>query len=183
MKKLIVIALVLSIALTLAACNKNSAQSDDNDGVVIESPLIGTWRQIEYGVHGNAQYFWSFAENGHFAYLFSAYEPPHGGGDIQSSVRECFMQGKFRIDGSTIECYDLRYDDYFSWGDKWKYFRDRDAELIAGSLLSTPVRNSKSIDDFTLDFDLSSAMILQLVIDRGSFPDQYDMQFELVGDR
>ena len=203
MKKLLIVVLILALVLALAACgeknetngyteinispvNTNSAgnQTPDappnNDDVIINSRLIGTWVCIEYGVHGNARYIWSFREDGRFAYLFSGYEPPHGGGDMKSSVRERFMQGRFRENGNTIECYDVQLDDFFSWGDNWRYFPDRDPYLLAEILLTTPFVESDATGDFTFSFEFVDKTMLRIVIDLGAFPDQYEMDFEFL---
>ena len=148
------------------------------EAIPYDGPLVGNWHQVEYGVHGNALYLWSFGENGYFAFLFSAREPPHG--EIDGSVREFFMKGKFRINGNSIECYDVKYDDYFAWGDEWKYFSDRNPENLAGLLLATPLKDVDNKDNFSIDFELDESMTLRLVIDLGEFPNQYDMDFEKI---
>jgi len=180
MKKLTVLATVLALTLLLAACVSNNGNNTSKVDYS-DSPLVGTWQEMEYGVHGNAIYVWSFGEDGRFAYLFSGYEPPHGGGEIKSSVRERFMQGSYSVNGDTIECFDVKLDDYFSWGDKWKYFKDRNPENFAEKLLSTKIKNAKQIDSFTIEFMLDSDGKLHLTLDRGEFPDQFDMLFVLVG--
>ena len=152
-------------------------EEDDDESEIYEGPLVGTWHQAQYGEHGNAQYLWSFGENGHFAFLFSAREPPQGGGDIEGSVREYFIKGKFRINGNSIECYDVKYDDYLAWGDEWKYFPDRNPETLAGLLLETPFKGPDKLDAFSMDFEFDESMTLRLVIDLGDFPNQYDMDF------
>ena len=149
---------------------------EDEDIVIYEGPLVGTWHQAEYGEHGNAQYLWSFGENGYFAFLFSAIEPPHGGDD-DGSVREFFIKGKFRVNGNSIECYDVKYDDYLAWGDEWKYFPDRNPERLAGLLLETPFKRPDNMDAFSMDFEFDESMTLHLIIDLGDFPNQYDMGF------
>ena len=151
------------------------------NGVASQSPLVGTWYCIDHGFHGYTEYFWSFGEDSRFAYYVAGFEPPQGGGSIDSSVSENFVQGRFRVNGSTIECYDIKADSYFAWGDKWKYFPDRDPALLSGMLLATPLLQSESADDFSLDFELGSDRILRLEIDRSDFPDQYGMNFEYVG--
>ena len=178
------LALVIAMAFALAACDatSNNQQSGDlANSDTSESPLVGTWIQREEGVHGNGMYVWSFGEDGRFAYLYSAYEPPHGGGEIESSVAERLMQGRFREDGSTVELFDVRLDDYFSWGDNWRYFPDRDPEVFADLLLATPLKKSKKTGDFSAEFVLKDATTLRLAVDRGEWPDQYDWEFELVG--
>ena len=201
MKKLTAIFLCMFMLVALTACRAEAASdggyilagyshSDDADSLqsgnpldndaISDSPLVGTWYGIESGFHGNAGYYWSFGKDGRFAYLFSGYEPPQGGGSIESSVRERFMQGKFRVNGSTIECYDIKADDFFARGDNWKYFPERDPALLANILLATPLIKPENVDDFSFDFEFTSAMNLRLVVDRGDFPDQYDMDFEYV---
>jgi len=180
MKKQIILAVVLALMFTLAASGEKSTNPPGTDAIS-GSPLIGTWYCMEEGFHGNAKYFWSFGKDGRFAYLFSGYEPPQGGGSIESSVRERFMQGMFRENGGTIECYDIVADDHFSWGDNWKYFPDRYPTLLANMLLDTPLIESENADDFLVDFEFTGDMILRLIIDRGDFPDQYDMEFEYIG--
>ena len=211
MKKILSIILVLMLVLVMAAgcgggnSTKESAapisvdvgntnekgntdiyeagSTDTADNVTIsDSMLVGTWYGTEGGFHCNAEYCWSFGNDGRFAYLFSAYEPPQGGGSIDSSVRERFMQGKYRENGNTIECYDIRADDFFARGDNWRYFPDRDPDLLASILLTTPLIESENVDDFSFSFEFTSTMILHLVVDRGDFPDQYDLDFEYAGD-
>ena len=200
MKKTIALALVLLLMFALAAFGKNSgspsggsapddttdassqqSESPPENDAISDSPLVGTWYAIESGSHGNAGYYWSFSKDGRFAYLFSGYEPPQGDGSIESSVRERFMQGSFRVNGSSIECYDIKADDFFTRGDNWKYFPERDPALIADVLLATPLIDSEDIDGFSFDFELTNAMTLHLVVDRGDFPDQYEMDFEQIG--
>jgi len=181
MKKMIVIVLVFALTFTLAACVTTGRDTDDVGNTdTSDSPLVGTWVQRDQGVHGNALYFWSFSEDGHFAYLFTAYEPPQAGGTIESSVREIYIQGRFRENGNTIELYNVKVDDYFSWGDKWRYFSDRDPALLADKLLTTSLKKPKSMDDFTASFELKDSESLRIVLDLGDFPHQYDMQFEFV---
>ena len=182
MKKLTILALIIALSLTLTACVTSS--NNTNTGVdTSDSPLVGTWYQREGEYHGNALLVWSFGEDGRFAYLFSAYEPPQAGGTIDSSVRERFMQGMFRENGNTIELYDIRLDDYFSWGDKWRYFPDRDPALLADVLLTTSLKQSKKVDDLTVGFEFSGNMTLRLEVDFGEWPDQYVMVFDYVGSR
>ena len=187
MKKLIVLALILAVSLTLAACVTNSNNNTTTSGTptsdTSDSPLVGTWYGTEQGVHGNAIFAWSFGEDGRFAYLFSAIEPPQAGGTIEGSVRERYMQGNFRESNGIIELFNVRLDDYFSWGDKWRYFKDRDPEALAQKLLTTSLKDSESIDDFTVRFELKNPTSLHLVVDLGDFPDQYTMDFDLVGNR
>ena len=196
MKNALAIILALILVLVMAAgCGGESTGSAGSIDIVVETPsdegdtagndaydgpLVGTWSDIESGFHGNAGYYWAFGNDGRFAYLFSGYEPPQGGGDIDSSVRERFMQGKFRENGSTIECYDIKVDDYFAWGDNWRYFPDRDPAILAKTLLATSLIEPEKIDDFSIDFELSDTMVLHLVVDLGDFPDQYDMDFEYI---
>ena len=200
MKKPIIHTFVLALMFALAACDENniftsvsstpdsttdanSLQSDSppDNSAISDSPLVGTWHVIESGSHGNARYYWSFGRDGRFAYLFSGYEPPQGGGSIDSSVRERFMKGKFRENSGTIECYDIRADDFFTRGDNWRYFPNRAPALLAGILLETSLIESENVNDFSFDFEFISPMILRLVVDRGDFPDQYGMDFEYAG--
>jgi hypothetical protein len=152
----------------------------DND-VISDSPLVGTWYSTESSFHGNARYYWSFGKDGRFAYLISAFEPPQGGGSIDSSVYEYFMQGMFRENGSTIECYDIRVDEFFEWGNNWRYFPDRDPILLSNTLLTTPLISSENFEDFSFTFEFTNTMILRLAVESDDFPDQYDMEFEYVG--
>ena len=200
MKKMLVLTIILSIMLTLTACGRQNETNSitetsntptsatgavnqtlvaplNNNDATIDSPLTGTWFCQEYESHGNAVYYWSFGEDGRFAYLFSGYEPPHGGGDIESSVRERFMQGRFRVNGNMIECYDVKTDDFFSWGDNWRYFPERDPSLFTDTLLTTPLVESEATGDFTIDFTVVNTVTLHLEIDLGTFPDQYEMDF------
>ncbi|MCL2888837.1 MAG: hypothetical protein FWE65_00250 [Eggerthellaceae bacterium] len=178
MKKLALLAIVLSLTLLLTACVSNNNNTNNVD--YSDSPLVGTWQEMEYGFHGNAIFVWSFGADGRFAYLFTAYEPPQAGGSVKSSVREIYMQGSYRVNGGTIECYDVKIDDYFSWGDKWKYFEDRSSEALSSKLLSTKLKNAKGTDSFTVNFLFDNESKLHLTLDRGGFPDQYEKTFELV---
>ena len=177
---LLAVAILLQSALALAA--KPSSNDTPGSGIISENPLVGTWYCIDYGFHGYTEYYWSFGEDGRFAYYVAGFEPPQGDGMIDSSVGEWFVQGRFRESGNMIECYNIKADSYFAWGDEWKYFRDRDPVLLAGMLLATPLQESEKADDFTLNFELSSDMVLRLEIGRGDFPDKYDMDFEYIGE-
>ena len=137
MKKTLAVILVLILVLVIATGCGGGGSIEESEGpidiivgeapsengdngsndVIYEGPLVGTWSGVESGFHGNSGYYWSFGKDGRFAYLFSGYEPPQGGGDIKSSVRERFMQGKFHENSSTIECYGIRVDDFFARGD------------------------------------------------------------------
>ena len=90
------------------------------------------------------------------------------------------MKGKFHENGNKIECYGIRADDFFSRGDNWRYFPDRDPAHLADILLTTPLAESEDVDDFSIDFELTGATVLHLVVDLGDFPDQYDMDFEYI---
>jgi len=160
-----------------------SPPPDDTLGNAIdpENLLYGTWYCIDYGVHGYTEYYWSFKKDGRFAYYVAGFEPPHGGGEIDSSVSERLMQGSFRENGITIECYDVQADSYFAWGNTWRYFPDKDPALLASALFATPLRNPEDADDFSLDFEIVSKSTLHLEIDQGAFPDQYAMDFEYAG--
>ena len=185
MKRIVAFVLVFASMLPFAFAvgNENSPQSNDppGSGALSGSPLVGSWYRIVEGIHGNAGYYWSFGEDGRFAYLFSGYEPPHDGGVIESSVRERLMHGMYRVSGEAIECYEISGDDFFSWGDHWKYFPDRDPALLSRILLATPLTDSEFVEDFTFDFAFADTGTLRLVVDRDDFPDQYDMDFEYAG--
>jgi len=45
------------------------------------------------------------------------------------------------------------------------------------------VKNSKKADDFTLEFNFTGDGVAHVVFDRGDWPDQYDMEFAVVGGR
>lgn len=181
MKRLTVYMLLMLLALGLTAC-AGSKQSGDNAGnePAYQGPLTGSWTCVEQGVHGNTLYVWSFGEDGRFAYLCTAYEPPQGSGDIKSSVRERFFRGKFSETDGTIECYEVKFDDYFTWGDKWRYFPDRDPALLAEKLFETKLKKSKNADDFTMSFEITDTATIRIAIDRGDPFEQYDMEFVLI---
>lgn len=176
---LLALTLLLLPALTLSV-GQPSNDTPDN-GIISASPLIGTWYSIDHGFHGYAEYYWSFGEDGRFAFYVAGYEPPQGGGSIDGSVSEHFVQGRFRVAGSSVECCDIRADSYFTWGDEWKYFPDRDPGLIAGALLATPLEKPENAGDFSFHYELGGDMILHLVIDHSDFPHINDMNFEYVG--
>jgi len=173
------VALLIPFANTLAT----DLSSNDSSGNEIntENLLYGTWHCTNDGVHGYTEYYWSFGEDGRFAYYVAGYEPPQGGGSIDSSVSERFVQGRFRENGITIECYDVTTDSYFAWGDAWRYFPDRKPAFLAEMLLATPLHAPENADDFSLDFMFISNISLRLKIDRDNSFDQYDMDFEYVG--
>lgn len=145
------------------------------------SALAGTWHGITQSYHGNGVYIWSFGEDGRFAFLYSAVEPPSGGIDL-FSVREVYMQGRYRENGDAIECYDIRADDFYRSGSEyeWKYFPDRDPARLAGVLLDTPLMDSESVSDFSIAYRFEGGVTLRLEVDCGVFPYQYDMDFEYV---
>ena len=185
MKKIIVLALAVALPLTLSACFLFGGAKDETVTTdTSESPLVGVWMQTEKGFHGNAIYVWSFGEDGRFTYLFSAYEPPQGGGGIDSSVRERFMQGNYRQNGNTVECYNVRLDDYFSWGDKWRYFSVRTPEVFAMQIMITPLKEAVKTDDFSFEFtkreDVNKGEHLKIKLDLGELPDQYEMEFDRI---
>ena len=183
MKRLVTLVLVGILLFSFSACNtvsEKNGSSNKKTTDTIESSLIGTWHETEDGYAGSGLFIWSFGEDGHFAYLFSAYEMPFGPSSETSSVRERFMQGSYRINGRTIEFYDVRMDDYLTWGINWRYFSDRNPEYLADKLLITPLEDSVRMDDFTVRYRLIDTTTLHLVIDLGDFPDQYERDFELV---
>jgi len=151
-----------------------------NDGTMSDSPLVGTWYSKADGFHGYTLYYWSFDANNRFACYVAGFEPPQGGGSIPSSTSEFYMQGSYRENGNTIECYDIQADSYFEFGGDGKYFWERDPVLLAGMLLATPLRDSEPADDFSFEFEFKSPGSLRIINDRGIFPDQYDMDFEYV---
>jgi len=172
------VVILLQSALAIAA----DPPSNETPGNAMdpENLLYGTWYCIDYGFHGYTEYYWSFRRDGRFAYYVAGFEPPQGGGSIDSSVSERFVQGRFRENGITIECYDIKADSFFAWGNEWKYFSDREPALLAGMLLETPLQKSENADDFSLDFAFNGCMILRLRIDRGNPFDHYDMDFDYV---
>jgi len=174
--------LVVTILLLLAHALAASPPPDDTPSNAIdpENLLYGTWYCIDHGLHGYTEYYWSFRKDGCFAYYVAGFEPPQGGGEIDSSVSERFIKGRFRENGITIECYDTKSDFYFAWGNEWKYFPDREPALLAGMLLGTPLQKFENVDNFSLDFEFISLMILRLEVDRGNSHDQYEMDFEYV---
>jgi len=181
MKKLALLVLILALPIVLTSCflsigYKENREITDTSG----SALVGTWVQREEGFHGNSIYMWSFGEDGRFAYLFTAYEPSSDGGSNGSSVRERFMLGNFRENGNTIECYNVVIDDYFSWGNKWRYFKNRDPENLANVLPRTLLKQYENMEDFTFDFTVSGATDLNIYIDIGAWPDQYKMDFKKI---
>jgi len=177
MKKLSVLLIFISLILIFASCNFKKELIDDTTGNYYYGDLVGVWYGSEYGFHGNSMYYWAFDTNGRFAYLFTAYEPPQGGGDIGSSVREILIKGNFVVNGNTIECYNVKCDDYFSWGDKWRYFKDRSCENVAGRLLQTSLQKPKSIESFTVNYSDIDELTIMIDIDRVGFPDIYVMEF------
>ena len=181
MKKLTVYMLLSVFLFGFAACGGSGSGGNTGNNDAYQGPLTGTWDCIEQGVHGNARYLWSFGEDGRFAYLFTAYEPPHGGGDMKSSVRERFFQGRFSENDGVIKCYDVKYDDFFSWGDKWRYFPDRTPELHAEKLLKTKLKKPKNAGDFSLSFEFTGDSAVRFVLDLEDPFDRYDMEFGYIG--
>ena len=155
---------------------------DDTPGNAVdpENLLYGTWYCIDYGFHGCTEYYWSFAKDGRFAYYIAGLEPPHGGGEIDGSVSEYYAQGKFRENGIKIECYEIKADSYFAWGNERKYFPDREPSHIAGMLLGTPLQEPENADNFSLGFEFGSNMVLRLKMDQGNPLEMYDMDFQYV---
>ena len=175
----LVVVILLQSALAFAA----GPPPDNTLGNAVdpENLLYGSWYYIDYGFHGHTEYYWSFAKDGRFAYYIAGLEPPQGGGEIDGSVSEYYAQGKFRENGIKIECYEIKADSYFAWGNERKYFPDREPSHIAGMLLETPLQEPENADDFSLDFGFISNMILRLEVDRDNSLDQYEMDFEYVG--
>ena len=183
MRKLATLALIVIFLFSFTACDsvgEGNVSSNEKITGSSESSLVGTWHQTEDGYAGSGLFIWSFGEDGRFAYLFSAYEMPFGPDSETSSVRERFIQGSYRENGSTIEFYDIRMDDCFTWGISWKYFPDRDPGYLADVLLVTPLEDSVRMDDFAVDYRLIDTTTLHLKIDLGDFPDQYERDFKLV---
>jgi len=176
--------LFLAVVVLFQSAPALTAGSPSGDatgyGVASESTLAGGWHGIKHGFHGYREYFWVFGRDGHFAYYAAGLEPPQGGGAIDGSVSEYYAQGRFRVKGDVIECYDMRADTYFAWGDTWKYYPYMEPDLLVGMLLFTPLQDFDNVDDFSFDFKLSSDMALRLDIDRDNPFGEYDMAFDYI---
>ena len=177
---LLLLPLAVVILLQSALAFATGMPSNDTSGNASdpENLLYGSWYCIDYGVHGHIEYYWSFGKDGRFAYYIAGLEPPQGGGEIDGSVSEYYAQGKFRENGIKIECYEKKADSYFAWGNERKYFPDREPSYIAGMLLGTPLQEPENADDFSLDFEFGSSMILRLKMDQGNPLERYDMDFQ-----
>lgn len=185
MKKRITFALVFLFALPLAACDGNHKDraltgvnhiTDSTNGS--KNSLAGTWYCIVTGVHDVTEYYWTFDEDGRFAYYASGLEPPQDGADISGSRTEHFMQGRFRENGKNIECYDIQADSCFEFSDNWKYFPGRNPAYMTGILLTTPLQQPENVDDFSLEFEFKDSLILHLASNNSQAFEQYDMDFE-----
>ena len=168
-------------AVTVIAGNNQTGVGQPTGNVsTSDNAFVGTWYRRVAGLRGYTTYCWSFGADGRFARYVAGFEPPHD--IIPSSISEYFMQGRFRENGNTIDCYDIQVDSYHKFSNEWKYFSNSEPAMLAGKLLETPLQDSENADEFSLECDFKSSKILRLVIDRGSFPDQYDMDFEYVSD-
>ena len=134
---------------------------------VAVNALVGTW-----GVRGySTYYYWTFAEDGRFAYSYVSYVAS------PRNRYEQFIKGKYRANGSTIELYDCQYDYDSGITADFKYFGTLlYNEFPSDILLVTPLKDAKKTDNFTVKFEFIDTMNLRIIIDR-SMVDKYDMDF------
>ena len=173
-KKAISIALVLAVMLGIPALPAFAAATPPPSG---DNSLVGSWFPDGRGRIS----IWSFGADGRFAYYERATtsynpDPSHF---ILASKYELYLQGKYRANGDTIECYDVSSDSYFDFGSNVKYFGDSDFRVIAEKLLNTPLQDSEKMDNFSVKYEFLNTMCLRLVIDTKNI--QYDWDFDYLG--
>ena len=170
-------------SVTFGSADSNNTTTSDpqkptGDDAVSVNALAGIW-----SAHGYIDYYyWSFGEDGRFAYYVTSGQVPMNpsAGVNMAYASEAYFKGNYRVNGNTIEFYNCQSDAYFEYNGTLKYFKNRD--FSGAILLDTPLQNSEKIDDFSLMFEFKNASRLRIVIDRG-LRDNYDRLFDYVGAR
>jgi len=202
MKKLLTLTLALILALSLASCTvefgggtsgggnpTNSKPTSGNstnsggdtiptgDDAISMNALAGLWHTKGY----IENYYWSFGADGRFAYYISGSRLVQDG-LLKPYASESYFKGSYRVNGNTIEFYNVQYDGFSENYGSFKYFSDQSG-LTGDKLLDTPLQEPEKVDDFTSLFEFKNASRLRIVIDRGGLRDNYDWFFDYVGTR
>ena len=149
------------------------------ENAISMNALVGIWSTRGF----NNFYYWSFGDDGRFAYYVTSGQVPMNpsAGVNMAYASEAYFKGNYRVNGNTIEFYNCQHDSFFEYNGTLKYFKTRD--FSSSMLLDTPLQNSEKADDFSLMFEFKNASRLRIVIDRGGLRDNYDWLFDYVGTR
>ena len=110
-------------------------------GTTEEKKLVGTWGKRDNTSHS----FWTFGDNGHFAYSEVLY--------IESSKKrdEYFVKGKFLVNGNVIEFYESKYDRDSGFSSTFRYFDTLLYNVFpSDTLLTTPLKTPYKLGDFSV---------------------------------
>ena len=183
LRKVATIVACLVVTIMFAACDSKKGDDDENgnpavtaDDVVSVKALAGLWHTSGF----IEDFYWSFDANGRFAYYISGEQAAQGGN--LSWASEAYFKGNYRVNGYTIEFYNVQYDGFFEYVGSFKYFPDQKG-ITSSKLLDTPLQNPEKEDDFSLMFEFKDASRLRIVIDRDELRDNYDWFFDYVGSR
>ena len=186
MRNVTTIVACLAVTIMFAACDNNNPGDDDGNGkdnpavtaddAISVKALKGLWHTSGF----IEDFYWSFDANGRFAYYISGYQPPQGSSLSWSS--EAYFKGNYRVNGYTIEFYNVQYDGFFEYVSSFKYFPDQE-KITSSKLQDTPLQNPEKVDNFSLMFEFKDASRLRIVIDRDELRDNYDWFFDYVGTR
>ena len=131
--------------------------------------LVGTW----YNTSSDNRRYWSFGADGRFAYLIVF--------NNRGTTSERYSQGKYRVSGDVIECYEIQNESYFVNDNRQEsFFEDYDPIFLDKVLLATTIQDPGKIDDFSIKFEFAYSIFLRIDSDR--LGDQYDMEFSYVSD-
>ena len=178
LRKVATIVACLAVTTMFASCGKNGDDDNGNptgsaeDAISVKA-LEGLWHTKGF----IENYYWSFDANGRFSYYISGKQVQQGSSLPWAS--EAYYKGNYRVNGYTIEFYNVQYDGFFEYYGSFEYFPDQN-EITSSKLLDTPLKNPKKEDDFSLMFEFKDAIRLRIAIDR-SDRDSYDWFFDYVG--
>ena len=172
----------LAVTTMFASCDKDGDGDGGNgnpattaEDVVSVKALAGLWHTKGY----IENYYWSFSANGQFVYYISGRQVAQG--ITRAWASESYYKGNYRVNGYTIECYNVQWDGFFEYNGSFKYFPDQNG-ITGNKLLETSLQKTEKQDDFSLMFEFKDATRLRIAIDR-SDKDSYDWFFDYVGTR
>jgi len=195
MKKLLIVSLSLILALSFTACdvftgggttNNNDSKNGNSsttqptatgDDTISQNALTGTWHS-----GADCDYFWHFEKDGSFIYyVYARTRVDAGAAGTINNVYEQLMKGKFRTNGSIIECFDVQVSSHFSAGTSYEYLAADHGDMhdVANKLTQATLKSPERTDNFSLKFEFFDAMRLRLVIERNNKLDNnyYDGDF------
>ena len=174
---------VSAVTTMFVSCNKTNPDGgeDENSPTSIGDPvsvkaLTGNWTRLGYN-NSYRQPFWVFMADGRFAY----YRAVNLGGYPQEHY-EYWMQGKYRVNGTVIECYECKMSSYFEYSTgSWRYFDELPWELKNNELIVKSLPDPLAVANFNMQFEFFNAKRMRLVFDLGS--DHWDTDFVYIGDK